>query len=111
MTLNPVSRALLLAGAATLLALGAHAQSPAPATPTPAAPAAASAESAEPRYSARDIERAFSFMDSDRDGKISREEASGFRGVARHFDEADLNKDKFLSREEFENALNGDKTP
>lgn len=50
---------------------------------------------------------AFKFMDANKDGKISREEAAGFRSVARHFDEADTNKDNALSREEFENALNG----
>ena len=48
----------------------------------------------------------FDYMDRDKDGFISREEASGFRGVARHFDEADLNKDGRLSREEFEKAMN-----
>jgi hypothetical protein len=73
--------------------------------PRSAASAAESPASA-PRYSAVDLERAFSFMDSNHDGKISREEASGFRGVAKHFDEADTNHDNALSREEFDKAMN-----
>ena len=102
---------------AALLAMSAQAQTtePAAAQPTqgasqvqaaqPVSPAPATA----PKYAARDIERAFSFIDTNKDGKISREEAAGFRGVAKHFDEADINKDGMLSREEFENALNGNK--
>jgi len=106
----------LATAAAALLAPVAHAQ---PAAAAPATPAAVQAQSApstsvvstasaatEPRYTAADIARAFSFMDTNKDGKISREEASGFRGVARHFDEADTNKDSALSHQEFESALN-----
>ena len=59
-----------------------------------------------PRYAANDLERAFGFMDGDRDGKVSRQEASGFRGVAKNFDRADTNQDGFLSREEFDTAMN-----
>lgn len=73
--------------------------------PRSAASAAESPASA-PRYLANDLERAFSFMDSKHDGKISREEASGFRGVAKHFDEADTNHDNALSREELDKAMN-----
>ncbi|MBC7610160.1 MAG: EF-hand domain-containing protein [Polaromonas sp.] len=77
-------------------------------TAPPAGPAASStALAATPlRYSATEIERAFNFMDANRDGKISREEAAAFRNVARHFDAADTNKDNTLSLEEFGNALN-----
>jgi hypothetical protein len=122
MTLTTTSRGAsrtlfaLATAAAALLAPVAHAQ---PAAATPAAPTAVQAQSApstslvstasaatEPRYTAGDIARAFSFMDTNKDGKISREEASGFRGVARHFDEADTNKDSALSHQEFESALN-----
>jgi Ca2+-binding EF-hand superfamily protein len=50
-------------------------------------------------------------MDKTGDGKVSRDEASNFRGVSKHFDEADVNKDGFLSREEFDNAMNRSKQP
>ncbi len=59
-----------------------------------------------PRYGAKDIERAFGFIDANKDNAISREEASGFRNVAKHFDAADINKDGALSVEEFGDALN-----
>lgn len=121
MTLTTASRGLsrtlvALATAAGLLASVAHAQpaTAAPATPpavqAPSAPSASVVSTAEaatdPRYTAKDITRAFGFMDTNKDGKISREEASGFRGVARHFDEADTNKDSALSHQEFKSALN-----
>lgn len=108
---------LTLTAAAALFATSAQAQTEEPTAPAPvqaalpaqpAQPAKAAAiATAAPKHSAKEIERAFNFMDTNKDGKISREEAAGFRGVARHFDEADTNKDGFLSREEFENALNG----
>ena len=59
-----------------------------------------------PKYSSADIDRAFGFMDSNKDGKVSREEAAGFKNVAKHFTAADTNKDELLSRGEFESALN-----
>lgn len=67
---------------------------------------AASAPASAPRYSASNLALAFSYMDTNHDGKISREEAAGFSGVARHFDQADTNHDGFLSREEFDYAMN-----
>lgn len=59
-----------------------------------------------PRYTDSDLARAFGFMDGNRDGQVSRQEASGFRGVAKNFDRADTNHDGFLSREEFDAAMN-----
>ena len=59
-----------------------------------------------PKYSAAEIERAFNFMDANKDGKVSRQEAAGFRNVAKHFDAADTDKDGTLSLREFGNALN-----
>lgn len=88
---------LTLCAAAALLAMGsARAQ----------APETAAAEAPAPRYTASKLELAFNYMDGDRDGKISQAEAAGFRGVAKHFDEADTDKDRFLSRAEFVAAMN-----
>ncbi|MFS2032438.1 EF-hand domain-containing protein [Polaromonas sp. CT11-55] len=95
---------LALAAAAALLATQAQAQTAQPA-------AAASAPAAVAKYDSKDLERAFKFMDKNGDGKVSRDEASNFRGVSKHFDEADLNKDNFLSREEFDNAMNQSRQP
>lgn len=95
--------------AMAVLATAVHAQS---AQQAPAAAAAdeATVTAAAPRYAAKDIERAFAFIDSNKDGKLSRAEAAGFRGVAKYFDEADTNKDSTLSREEFHSALNGERS-
>ncbi len=71
-----------------------------------AASSAPSPAKAAPRYSAKDIERAFGFIDANKDSKISREEASGFRNVAKYYDAADINKDGALSLDEFASALN-----
>lgn len=92
---------LTLGVAAALLAMGsARAQ-------TPQAPApVTAAEAPAPRYTASKLEFAFNYMDGDHDGKVSRAEAAGFRGVARHFDEADTDRDNFLSRAEFDAAMN-----
>ena len=85
-------------------------QAPAAAAAHPASsatPAAgANAAPAPPRYSASALKQAFSFMDSNHDGQVSREEAAGFRGVARHFDQADTDHDGMLSAQEFEAAMN-----
>lgn len=99
----PVSL-LALATAAALLAAQAQAQ-----TAEPATAASTPAPSTVTYYDPKDLERAFKFMDKTGDGKVSRDEASNFRGVSRHFDEADVNKDGFLSREEFDNAMNRSK--
>jgi hypothetical protein len=82
---------------------------PAAATSAPATSPAAPASAQGPAYTASNIALAFTYIDANKDGKISREEAAGFRGVAKYFDEADINKDGFLSREEFENAMNRSK--
>ena len=123
---------LLLTAAAVLMAFSACAQSPdatkipsaetvrpaqAPAVPAastpapaPLTPAAGSPSAAQtPEYTASNIALAFGFIDSNKDGKLSREEAAGFPGVAKYFDAADANKDNFLSPEEFEHAMNRSK--
>jgi curli biogenesis system outer membrane secretion channel CsgG len=96
-----------VAAALLLAAISACAQTPAPAAAAP--PASAPDAAAGPAYTPSNIALAFSYIDANKDGKISREEAAGFRGVAKYFDEADVDKDGFLSREEFENAMNRSK--
>lgn len=92
---------------------GVDAQTTGPAPPAPETSRIASVPVAAPdtvrlppKYSAADIERAFNFMDANKDGNLSREEAAGFPNVAKHFDAADTNKDGTLSLTEFGNALN-----
>jgi hypothetical protein len=103
---------LTLATAVAVMAAQAQAQTAEPATAA-SAPTAATSSTPAPStvtyYDPKDLERAFKFMDKTGDGKVSRDEASNFRGVSKHFDEADVNKDGFLSREEFDNAMNRSK--
>jgi hypothetical protein len=94
---------LTLSAGAALFAMRAQAQTQAE------APATAASATAAEKYSAKDLERAFNFMDANKDGKVSREEAASFRNVAKHFDEADTDKDQMLSPQEFENAMNRSK--
>jgi hypothetical protein len=61
-------------------------------------------------FSPANIAIAFDYLDKNRDGRISREEAAAFSGVARYFDRADVDGDGSLSREEFVNAMNRAKT-
>jgi hypothetical protein len=105
--------AALTAAAAVVSVTSACAETTVPAPATSAASHSATAPTVPPdaakqppRYSAGDIERAFNFMDANKDGKISRQEAAGFRNVAKHFDAADTDKDGSLSLTEFGNALN-----
>ncbi|MBA3595117.1 MAG: EF-hand domain-containing protein [Pseudomonadota bacterium] len=97
---------LALGAAALLPAARAQAQTPPPSAAPVVAPVTAPAK---PKYTVAQIAQAFAFIDSNKNGKLSREEAAGFRGVARHFDKADTNKDGELSRKEFEKALSGEK--
>lgn len=111
LTLAPPSLARSFTGLALVLACSAPLQAQ-PLAPGPQAePVApkAVAAGARPKYSRADIDMAFGFMDSNKDGKVSRQEGAGFRKVAKHFDAADTNKDQSLSRAEFESALNSGK--
>lgn len=117
-----LNRKTALTAALTLMAFAAQAQmqavapsnlsAPQKSATTPeASPATArvgvpSVANAEPRYAAGDLARAFSFMDGNKDGKVSRDEAARFRNVAKHFDAADTNRNAALSQEEFSSAMN-----
>lgn len=106
MPLRPTRSLILSLGTvAVLLSLPAQAQNPqAAASVLPAS--ATQAETAVPRYSTQNLERAFNFMDSNGDGQLTREEAARFRGVTKYFDRADTDGDGLLSRDEFDKAMN-----
>lgn len=100
-------------------AISACAQNPAPAdapapAPVAAGPASSAASAAKasapaagalPAFTEGNFGMAFNYIDADKNGQISREEAGRFRGVARNFDAADVNRDGVLSRQEFDNAM------
>jgi Ca2+-binding EF-hand superfamily protein len=52
---------------------------------------------------AQRVDQIFARLDTNKDGKISREEAKG--PLAEHFDLLDLNKDRFLDKEEVRRAV------
>lgn len=112
---------MLFAACAWGTAMGVHAQTPNSPTPhsisgasqivaqatvgpgatTPAAPAAA-APVATTGVSGGAEAAAFARADKDRDGKLSRAETELLPAVLQRFDQIDMNKDNFLSREEFD---------
>jgi len=69
------------------------------------APGADSIPPNKPQWSAAQIAGAFKYLDANGDKVISREEATVSRGVTRHFDQADTDRDGSLSATEFENAM------
>jgi len=105
-SVRTVLRALSAVTLLTAISAGAQpAVSAEPAAVAPTAPAPVP----EPAYTASTIALAFTYIDANKDGKLSRAEAAGFRGVAKYFDAADINQDGILSREEFDNAMNRSK--
>ena len=65
---------------------------------------------AQNQYGPQEIAHAFSLIDTDSNGRLSRSEAVAFRKVANYFDVADSNRDGTLSTQEFATALNGGKS-
>ena len=65
---------------------------------------------AQNQYGQQEIDHAFSLIDTDSNGRLSRSEAIAFRKVANYFDVADSNRDETLSPQEFAAALNGGKS-
>ena len=98
----------LLAALTVGTALAAHAQATdlgavnnpaaksAPATPGAAAQAAPAGQ---------DAAAAFARADTNKDGKLSRQEAARLPAVEQRFDQIDTNRDQSVSREEFEAAI------
>ena len=56
------------------------------------------------RTSAKNVDAAFNRADTNRDGRHHREEAEHFPMLSQRFDVIDLNRDSFISREEFNQA-------
>jgi len=56
------------------------------------------------RTSANGFDAAFSRADANRDGRLNREEAEHFPVLSQRFDIIDLNRDSFISRDEFNQA-------
>lgn len=52
----------------------------------------------------QDVQAAFQRADSNRDGKLSREETERFPALMQRFDQVDSNGDHFLSPDEFQQA-------
>lgn len=53
----------------------------------------------------QDTEAAFARADTNKDGKLSRQEAKRLPAVEQRFDQIDANKDQLVSREEFDAAI------
>lgn len=92
-----------LASAATALAIllttaTSWAQSTAPAME-------GSPATAKPAMSAKDLMAAFTKSDTNKDGKLSKEEAAGVPGLVERFEAIDTDGDKFISKAEFEKAI------
>jgi Ca2+-binding EF-hand superfamily protein len=60
---------------------------------------------ADEAANARKVQDAFARLDTDKDGKISREEAKGGPRLASRFNEIDAGKDGFITRAELKSFL------
>jgi EF hand len=58
-----------------------------------------------PAMSAKDLMAAFTKSDLNKDGKLSKTEAEGVPGLAAKFEAIDTDGDKFISKAEFEKAI------
>lgn len=109
---------LLIATFATSVAGGACAQTSAKAgLDDPVAISAAADRSERPtdggvqatqvntRAGSRSADAAFNRADTNRDGRLDREEAEHFPALSQRFDLIDTNRDSFISREEFNQAV------
>ena len=92
------------------LALGGHIQARAQiatfSTPTSQTSPAPNGGAIPPnRWTRENLTQAFKRVDTDRDGQLSRQEASLLAGLSSHFDRIDANKDGSISSAEFDEAL------
>ena len=106
---NFESRSVMLIAALALGGTVAQAQTketPSPHLIAQTSPAAGGAVA--PKAAANsDKETAAAFIkaDTNKDGKLDREEADKLPAVAQHFQQIDTNADGFISREEFDKAM------
>ena len=85
---------------ALVLGAGTSALAQSTAAPLGAAPQASSAAGA----SVKDLDEAFAKADTNKDGKLDKQEAAMMPALADKFDQLDTNTDGSLSREEFSKA-------
>lgn len=106
MSADKTRAALLLAACslATSLAVSAQTTEPAPSL-MPVTAATAEPPSPGQPVIHRQADAAFARADSNHDGKLSRTEAERLPAISLRFDQLDTNKDQYLSRDEFNNAL------
>ena len=69
------------------------------------APAMEGSPPASAPMSAKDLMAAFTKSDLNKDGKLSKTEAEGVPGLAAKFEAIDTDGDKFISKAEFEKAI------
>jgi len=111
-------RSVLLVAALAVGAAGAaRAQTapPSPASPTSPpsqmAPSGTSSGSAgtvpQNRTTSKDVEAAFNRADTNKDGKLDRQEAEHLPAVAQRFEQIDANHDSFISLAELTKAATG----
>jgi hypothetical protein len=106
-------RSVLLVAALAVCTAGAvRAQTapPSPASPTsPPAQMEPGPSGAVPqnRTTSKDVEAAFSRADTNKDGKLDRQEAEHMPAVALRFDQIDTNRDTFISLAELTKAAMG----
>lgn len=101
---------VLIAALAMGAASAARAQNSPPSPGSPGSPPAQMAPSAAAgsippnRVTRQDLEAAFNRADTNRDGKLNRQEAEHFPAVAQRFELIDTDHDAFISRSEFSSA-------
>lgn len=110
-------RSVLLVAALAVGAAGAVRAQTSPASPnsppSKVAPAAPSTNSAttgavpQNRATTQDVEAAFNRADTNKDGKLDRQEAEHFPAVAQRFEQIDTNRDTFISLAELAKAAAG----
>lgn len=103
-------RSVLLVAVLAVGAAGAvRAQTAPPSPASPTSPPSTMEPSTVPqnRTTAKDVEAAFGRADSNKDGKLDRQEAEHLPAVALRFEQIDANRDTFISLAELTKAATG----